>query len=402
MAVGILKCGWMAVDNIGLRRQMELEKDNLKLQGQVVPQVDSYDYLGIKLEAGEILSTQAHVEERVTKFKKRWQSIQFFLRSHSIPTQVRLHIFKMICMPVLRWGSEIMGPSAVAVQPAATEYNNAVKAIIGSRSKNTIYSLLALRTELNLPTFQEIAIRSRARAMFKFPTLNTWVTVLMERPFRSRSNGWVKSSSRWLKTAKIAIGPEAKEEIKEYFIVKRDTQPGHDAKAWRQYQEHGFERTQSYIKWSGDYHLVSRGITWVLRARVGGIWTAKRAAKLDLIDADRGNKCPACDQVIDEEELVHIVLHCWKYAQPRACLVQDMAAALEAALEPKVKVTLLLGSMSVLVEDAIGQVAPPWTVAQWTGEDGETLLEGGKPGCVIVAEFFQKVMPEHMASLWRQ
>jgi hypothetical protein len=79
-----------------------------------------------------------------------------------------------------------------------------------------------------------------------------------------------------------------------------------------------------------------------------------------------------------------------------------MAAALEAALEPKVKMTLLLGSMSVLVGDAIGQVAPPWTVAQWTGEDGETLLEGGKPGCIILAEFFQKVMPDHMASLWRQ
>lgn len=401
MPLGIPKCGLMVVNSDELREEVEAEHLNCTLQGETIPWVESYDYLGIELAEAELPVVASHTGSRCSKFTTRWNILQPFLRSHSIPIRMRRHIFMTVCLPVLRWGSEVMGPGQDALTDLTKKYHQALKGMVGSRSKNTIYAILTVRRELDVPSFHEIVAVSRARALVKFPNLSTWVAKLLENPFSTRKAGWIKSSVVWLKKYPKASPEEGlaavKGKIKEYFRQKEEAREGQTG-SFLQYKEACFEETRSYLKSAVYYPHLAKGVTWLLRARVGGIWTASRAARLNLIDETWTDLCPACEGEVLTNELDHILLLCPKYGQQRRSLDRDMAAVLDTALDPEIKVVFLLGG-NIENGGANGPV-PPWTRAQWTGDEGETIEGVGKPGFVPVAEFLQSVMPRHMGSLW--
>ena len=403
MEAGVSKCGLMVVNSEDLKREVELEYEQCTLQGDVVPWVDSYDYLGVKLTEAELPSITKHVEERCSKFKKRWTILYPFLRSHSIPIWMRRRILLTVCLPVLRWGSEVMGPAKDSVKDLSSAYHTALKGIVGSRSKNTIYSMLTVRRELNVPSFQELIIVSRARALKKYPTLSTWVAKILENPWRSRKHGWMKSSEVWLKKyPQVNPGDDldqAIEKIGEYFRNTEEASHEGQAVSFLRYKLAGFEGTRCYLKSAIDYPKISVGVTWLLRLRVGGIWTAHRAAKRELIDEAWLNKCPACGINLTIDEIAHVVLLCPEYVIQRQTLSLDMEAVLTAALDSNQKLTYLAGG-NLSIEDGANGPRPPFTEMQWSGEKGETIEGLGKPGFVPVAEFLQRVMPAHMRALW--
>jgi Exonuclease III len=403
MHIGIVKCGLMVVGNEDLKREVEMNYDTIRLQGQEIPWVESYDYLGIKLAADGLPAVNEHMVDRAQRFTMRWQRLQPFLRNHSIPIQMRRHIFNTVCLPVLRWGSELMGPSRAAISDLTMAYHQALKGMVGSRSKNTIYSVLTVRRELDVPSFHEMVAVSRARAIKKFPTLNTWAAVLMENQFATRKQGWIKASTAWLKKYPktdplTEDAATVRGKIKQYFRQLEEKNEG-QTQSFHQYEENRFEDTRAYLKSAVSFPKYSRGVTWLLRARVRGIWSAKRAAKMKLINEAWTELCPACEEVILVDEIVHIMLFCPKYMAQRRSLEQDMAAVLDTVLAPELKVVLMFGG-SVEDEDANGPNLPPWTCRQWAGEDREVVEGLGKPGFLPVAKFLQQVMPGHMGSLW--
>jgi len=72
-----------------------------------------------------------------------------------------------------------------------TAYNQCIKALVGSSSKNTIYSIYCLSLELGVPLLEDLHFTARARAFYKFGSLKTFIAVLMANvgvPY-GRSNG---------------------------------------------------------------------------------------------------------------------------------------------------------------------------------------------------------------------
>ena len=404
MPIGIVKCGLMVVGNDELRREVEGLHHSIKLQGEEIPWVETYDYLGVKLTTDGLPAVVEHVVDRVSMFDRRWQRMQPFLRNHSIPIRMRRHIFNTVCLPLLRWGSEVMGPGKTALSNLTGAYHQALKSMVGSRSMNTIYAALSVRRELDVPSFHEMVAVSRARAIKKFPTLNTWAAVIMENQYATRKLGWIRASLMWLKKYPKAdpVNEDLatiKEKIKEYFRQQEEASHEGQTQSFQRYKANRYEDTRSYLKSAVSFPRYSRGVTWLLRARVKGIWSAKRAAKMKLIGEAWTELCPACEEVIPEDELVHVMLFCSKYEIQRQPLEQDMAAVLDTVLAPEVKVILMFGG-SIEREGANGPNVPPWTCDQWAGKDGEVVGGIGKPGFLPVAEYLQQVMPGHMASLW--
>lgn len=404
MDIGIDKCGLMVVNSEILKGEIESVHQECTLMGSRIPWVDKYEYLGITVDSNTLPGVPSHIGLRRHAFEKCWQRLSPFLRTHSIPIQARRHAFILVCLPVLRWGTEVMGSAKSSTEDLARIYHEAIKSMVGSRSKNTVLAILPVRRELGLLSFQHMVTRSRARAFTKFPTLNTWPAVLMENPFVSRKAGWIKSSVEWLKKyPKANPWTEDRATIHDklgvYFRSVEEASSEGKTKAFRQYKECRFEDTREYIKSSLFHPRCSLGVIWLLRARVQGIWTAKRAAKLNLIGAEWAGYCPACTEVINQDELVHVMLLCPQYTEERRILGLGMSAVLDAAVDPKEKVILLLGGKPP--EDEAEEPFPhPWTDAQWSGKDGECWGETELPVFLQVAKFLQSVMPRHMASLW--
>jgi hypothetical protein len=191
---------------------------------------------------------------------------------------------------------------------------------------------------------------------------------------------------------------DVRAKVKRYFEQMEEASEGKTA-SFRRYKSSRFEETRGYLKSAVAYPTLSRGVTWLLRARVNGIWSATKAAKLHIIDETWEDHCPACGEAIEIDELEHVVLFCPEYGAQRRLLDLVKAAVLDAALDPKTKLTFLLGG-NKRPGGAEGPLAP-WTARQWAGLEGEDI--GGDPpkaGFVPITDFLQEVMPRHMASLW--
>lgn len=401
MAVGILKCGWMVPDCPRLRKQVERAsaRGQVVIQGQAVPHVDSYEYLGVFLTETAFLPLRGHVVGRLAKFEARWNRLQFFLRSTSIPLRARLRVFQVVCLPVLRWGHELLGPGATHISQLETAYNLALKRIVGSRSKNTIYAMATVRREFKMPSFHEMVARGRLRLVRKIPTLATWVHHLPDMTdFTTGTQSMIKRTKNWLKNF-VRTEPDdrdAKEKIAEYFILHEDVTP-YISDSLYLYNTAEFADTRLFLQHSSGKAYLARGTLWLARARLSGIWTAYRSAKNGMIDASYLHLCPACRTFIHDAheeyaELHHILFSCPCYAQHRDIL-GPLVDLLPVGVGRKNTLILLLGG-------SVGTTTRPWTAAQWDGREGEVLRYGRRPGYYWVASLLGKCMPAHMGHLW--
>ncbi|KAL5520166.1 hypothetical protein ACEPAG_1826 [Sanghuangporus baumii] len=400
MSVGIAKCGWMVVYDDGLKVQVEqaIQQGQVMLQNQPVPHVEEYVYLGIKLAEEEFLDLQVHMEDRIKKFEARWKRLEPFFRTHSIPIRARKHVFMVVCMPVLRWGCELLGPGEKDIRKMETSYSAALKCLVGSRSKNTIYAAETIRRELELPSFHQMVLRGRLRAWKKFPTLKTWVANVSELRELGRTHSWFVRTKNWLgKYPRLdATEGDALIKLREYCLAKEDRSKNITI-SLRGYLASSYAGTAFYLRHSGADVSLARGAVWLFRARVGAVWTAKRAAKMNLIEGEWEFKCPACSQVLGDarrtpNEISHILLDCPEYDHERGIL-DPLTTLFNGDVDPNIKSVFLLGGRLVGYN-------PPWSDAQWSGQDGETLVGTQRQAYKFVAEYLQKVMPCHMGTLW--
>ena len=178
MAVGITKCGLMIPDSEGLREEVlkALLSGEILLQGLAPPHTEEYKYLGVILTEMDFLGLKKHMEGQIKKFTSYWKRLEPLLRTQSILVKSRKHILNVVALPVLRWGSELLGPSEKSIRKMESAYSDAIKCLVGSQSKNTIYVIESVRVELGIPSFHEIVMRSHYHILTQYPGLKSWVS----------------------------------------------------------------------------------------------------------------------------------------------------------------------------------------------------------------------------------
>ena len=397
MQIGAPKCG-VTVFHSDVNQQRGQE---WLLQGQPVPVVESYTYLGIELNHRmDLRATSAAITART---RKALWSIKPALTNRSIPFETRVLMLKALILPIASMGGELLGMKQQLANQRQQLVSQAVSWIYsGDRAGRGVMAVPAASLDLDLPPLSAIifgAIMSgrRARSWAKFPTLRTWSGILMSQPFRTRGSTWVSGTKRWLTRYAKEVpldtltppkcGRAVQKVIWQRYLGSRDL------KSVKWYEENHFGNTRKVIRKATQYPRLVRGVEWLLRMRIQAIWTSNRAAKAGLIDPEAGERCPSCGERVIED-IPHILLECKDEANARHEMIQPLiskAAEQLSALPDRWELAVLI----------LGGQVGEGTLSPWWLEG--TAQSGGHsvPGFSLVAEFLQTIMPKRMGRLWK-
>ena len=392
MSVGASKCGVMVFDH----GQAQGSQGQWSLQGQEVPVVDSYTYLGIEVfNDWDLTKSAAAITNRTRK--ALWSLRPALVNSH-VPITVKALMLKALVLPVAALGGELLGMNKARAKSSQTLIDLGLKWILkGDRAGNAT-GMAALGAELDIAPLHALLSGRRARAWVKFGTLQTWVATLVSSPFRHRKDTWVSGTRKGLKRARVDVAVEAGVSSKtaSRLTVKHIWESelaASSARGLEVYKNSNFESTRSFIKLALTRVDLCKGIVWLARMRTAAIWTGPKAAAAKLVPAVWSSKCPSCEKPC-KEDFAHILLECSSSAAEREELIQPLVerfADTASALQRTELAVLILG----------GQVSGVDPSQYWLGEATHINLVGNAPPFLRVAEYLQVVMPRRMGSLWK-
>ena len=420
MKVGIKKCGVMVVGPVGDERvdiiQGWLTDAPIRISGQDVPVVAEYQYLGLRIMRD--MDVKAMVQDRCDKADKAYRKVFPYLRDSVIPVAARMAVFKAVVVSTALYGSEYWGMDPALCTGIQKLFNKALRIIAGTTEKNMSVSVDAMWREYNLAPVHAMASASRARAISKYPSLDTWIGILCNNPVdgrlvdkRRKPSTWVARSIWWMKKN----GFEGVLHGKEYEMDERNGahhgEYGARAKSAVQYELWSKEENKSRYGAVGPYLLANymntswagvgkipncmlkqgiglyRGMRMLSMCRVGGMWTGAKIAKAfrDRVNVSFRTTCPSCKKNVEGGETVnHLMIECsrWDDARRRHIgQLLNVVGGMEESVEGRV--VLLLGG------ELRGHKVESWLPVEETGE------------CKAfqVAAFLQEIAGTHLAIL---
>lgn len=398
------KCGVMSI-GAGSRR---VAKDRTwKLQGEVVPVVRSYKYLGILFN--DNLDLPMMVRDRVDSVRKATRGLERFLRSSSIPIAVRLKMFKAVVLPIASYGGELFGMNTVLAQGIQAHVNNATKWLVGVSSGSKLAAASCVSQALGIDSIDARMSAARARAFYKLGESKTWISSLIVSPPKGRCGTWVILTRRWLikkfpgRYLCILISdPDPVQTRVRWVHNVRDIVSGETLKSLslkqktlKAYIDAGFSGMAPVLlkQWGMDVSM-SRAFTDFLKIRTGFLMTGKKGAKCKWLRPEFAEECPLCGEAVPET-LRHYLLDCSAWASAREEFIRQSEPSLTSVtwhtLERDAKIVLLLGGQ-------VGEVVLP----NYVRIDPPHLPWGQPLTSVLVAflGFLAATGPERNRVLW--
>lgn len=406
MLFGVDKCGIIGFGT-GAHRTLVEEQHRWVLDGQPIPIVREYTYLGVPFSRDLDLDRMASA--RAEKGRKCLNALRPVLGCANIPIAVRIRLIKAILIPTLTYGSELWGMQSTRCDRGQMVLGEALRLLVRLKRRCTITSAATLGLEFGIDPLHALAASARGRAFVKFRSLRTTIAGLMQTPPVARKATWVTGSARWLRR----FCPE---------VLHANTQPHQVAAIVRphicnrvigksitavRYLEHGFDVTTSYLKSSCRYPEYTRGIHWLCRLRANAFWTGRAFVKIGWLPIRYRTECPFCGVVDEDDEggetIEHLLMVCNRWNAQR----QEYLSVLinEHRCD---YVNLLGGSRENSVVDR-EHIIPLWL---WDIEEQDNELVDGaaqdgngehghitSPGYLQVAKFLQAVMPTRCAVL---
>lgn len=332
MEFGISKCGIMVVNGSDAD---QTRAGKIRLQGQKLPVVTCYTYLGVTICRD--LSMSQELTVRLEKTRRALYGIKDFLTDPWIPLGVRSLVYKTSVTSVAAFGSEIWGMKGDNSKSLQSLLNQGVRWLVGSKatSKGAV-SIANAQLELKIPPLEAQAAARRARLYFKFhdyPKL--WLSDLERCPLKSKERSWVAGTHEWLAknskqdlrsfeqaregastsdTATIHITPKslARSVLRSKWTTINEAQVKAKVKSYKDYCKFGFSRTSYFINQYMTEPRLSKGVTQLVRARLGSSLTLKKLKQMHLVD---NKDCPECRV---EEDLAHVLVVCPRWSRFRS------------------------------------------------------------------------------------
>jgi endonuclease/exonuclease/phosphatase (EEP) superfamily protein YafD len=317
MEVNPSKCGLMYINPmIGPANQ------NLPVhfEGEIIPEVEVYTYLGI--EVNKWLDLVRIAKYRVAKGIGAAQLINGTLLNKRIPLTYKKMLIQNFLIPTLMYGSEIYGMNTRRTQSAKLVLDNSLKKIVLRHNfcRSRAYSEFGL---LNLAT---LSAASRARGFHKWETSRGLISeIIRSRSLvKNRKRTWSQVTSSWLKTNKIDVNLPRKELIKKLISSKVKKANEKDRSLIGKLAKKCSLKNARKIRMAQTLHPVSStGVNALTRIRVGTFdfsdvilrkWSL--LVKTVIVDNLRG-KCLCC-QEDTRETAEHILLICNKFQGERS------------------------------------------------------------------------------------
>lgn len=338
MKINVRKCGVLLFSE---KEYDQANEPTVMLGGEPVPCVSSYTYLGVTLDRK--LSRESMVAGIAAKGRKTLEGLRKMLVNRKIPAYLKLLLYRVKLLPVLTYGAEIWGMNSAVAKPLQRIADSALRLIVRG-SKST--SLGRLREELGVAGIDSEAAVKRCRALGKFPSLRTWISVLMKQVPRSRKSSWVTGGERWLKTfaeGDMAGGPSAKRRLMEVFTMRASKKDRTKATAWA--TELGIrDGVPAWISLGVRHPELSISLVEIGRMRLGIFPTGSRLACLQAISDRFRQWCPFCE-IPTPETLEHLLIECprWETLRGKHLDPQLLAEGRQSSAAASRAVGVLLG-----------------------------------------------------------
>lgn len=362
MRFGAKKCGVMG---IGSGAQELVSAKTWMLQGEEVPVVESYKYLGMHIPKD--LNMNTICEAREAQAKKALAAYSSFLCLKNVPIPLRLLALRSIIVPVGTFGGEVLGMSEARANMIQSVVNQGMRWLAGVKGTNRLCSPLVLGLELDLPPVQARWAAARARARAKFLESSTVVASVLKDVRQRRGEGrrgtWMRNTVSWLKrwgprNDKIyTVQPFPTIELPKALphVWARETlktvwdhilEDGRKLQANAAgtnaslgstvasaagisqkarvvtlglYDRAGFIQTRGYIPDSIKYPNSARGINFLFQCRTRCFWTAQKLAIAKVIRHNYRTKCPCCRNNVPET-IEHMLTECLRWSEQRKTL----------------------------------------------------------------------------------
>ncbi len=359
MQFGINKCGIMVTGRAA--RSLTATPEQWVLQGQQIPIVDSYRYLGIPFRSD--LNLRAMVKERLESGRKLLHTLRPFLRCQAIPMPMRIAVVRTVLIPRLLFGSEIYGMCKIITARVQSFVNQAMRLILGIKMTHGAANV-ALWQEFGITPICASAASRRARALQKCFQLRTSVADVAKTGFTHRRWTWMTGTTRWLNRyvkplTELAGGadfpvdgwaslqPHQISDLIKRVVWERENRAmkSHTG-TW--YVESCF-RKQRVTVFKGAHGTYSRevltGLRQMARARVGCFGTLIQRVKAQRLPEAFASQCPFCGEE-EGEDLEHLLFDCRRWSVFRDLHLTQLISEVDHLCPPGQgwsRVALLLG-----------------------------------------------------------
>lgn len=181
MQVGHDKCGLMVPlpEFQHLQDQAKEASAQFVCQGQPIPVVDQYTYLGIQIDLN--LSTETMRKGRREAGEQALRAMTPLLANARVPLGLKSMCIKGMLLPTLTYGAEIWGTGPPEDHTEVhTIYSDAMQlAIVGTRKAKATYRRDLATIELGLPSIQATITTAPMRAVMKWTQSKTWIQDLL-------------------------------------------------------------------------------------------------------------------------------------------------------------------------------------------------------------------------------
>lgn len=356
MCFGIPKCG---IIPIGASRATVQNPDahpatwNWTLQGEKVPIVLEYEYLGVPIHLD--MDVERVEKHRTQKVVKALGSVAHVLKNGSIPFSAKISIYKTLVLSAAMYGGELTGMNSQRSSKIERILMVGLGWVFGCKGNKPPCRLTMLE-EARCAPFAAIRSAQKARALVKWKRSRTYIADLIKNTnlgFSKRT--WATGGHRWL--ANPRWGPDVWRQGSRDSLDHRKVFKEVKRRSWarqrrRKNQSESFKAYGKYNLKRSSWDLgkiveefPANTLSLVARMRVGGFWTARRLAVAGLIDSEWRNRCPCCRDPVPET-LSHFLLYCPRFVIQRAeHLVRSLDSVQEgnARADPRKLVHILLG-----------------------------------------------------------
>ena len=332
------KCGVMCLgaESQEVLRALAVE-GMFQLQGESLPVVDTYTYLGVEIHYS--LELETALQSRRSAALKCLFSLRSFLSTQSIPLHLRLSVFRGVVLPRMLYGGELVGMHTARAQVLQQVANMGTNWLMGSRGSSKLFAWRVLWAELGLEPVEDRLAAMRARGWVKFPHVRTWAGILRQNPAPARlrwrkGQAWMAITHSWLKRRSPDLTADAAQqgqggsaladaEVRHLSIAatrgeasalqvhlkeRRGRLLG-SSQSGLAYVRSGFAKTQRFLYLAVRFPVLGHGFHGLAALRCGRVLWKRRLAAAGLLRPGVDPRtCPLCGG--GEDSAAHLLLRC--------------------------------------------------------------------------------------------
>lgn len=406
MEFGVKKCGVMVMHG----PQSHLDNIDLQLQGQELPRVTCYRYLGIIVDTE--FSAKTMLDARVDRVKNATAACVPFLRCKRIPVSIRLTIVRSCLLPIATFGGELWGFNKAHAARLQRVFDYGLKLVALGSGKSRACSARVLYRETGIAPIDALNSAARTRLLLKSATMKTWIRVLCDHPVRGRRPQWFANGRAQLKKMERQGIAQLSDQLRVREMKEARWTKGDEAApltvSWQWYQ--GLEESHAYIWTNARGAKLILGVSMLMTMRMGGFQTTTKLVYAGRVKDQFRSKCPCCMEDV-AESVEHILLFCKRWEKSRKKMFKRLDEAIARnklttiAWEDLLQqgeidfvVRLLLGGAATLVGQPEVKFSPFWERGGCANTGGDIVIESKReidwsksPMAWAVARFLGKI-----------